>query len=84
MLDGGQRAWHACPTRGRTWLLPCNGGKILQPMHILLDTSFSFFTYHRKSSKALDVVVMVDLHGGWGPMGLACMPHYGGDLATSL
>ena len=72
------------PLGGGTWLLPSNGGHILQAMLIWPDTSFFFFTYHKESSKAFEVVVMVDLHGGWGPMGLACMAHYGGDLATSL
>jgi hypothetical protein len=60
---------------GGTWLLPSNGGHILQAMHIWLDTSFAFFKYHKESSKALEVVGMVDLHVGWGPLGLACMPH---------
>ncbi len=84
MLDGAQWAWHACLTRGGTWLLPSNLGHILQPMQIWLGTSLTFFTYHKESSKALEVDVMVDLHVGWGPMGLACMPHKGGDLATSF
>ena len=39
-----------------------NGGHILQAMHIWLDTTFAFFTSHKESSKALEVVVMVDLH----------------------
>ena len=58
-----------------TWLLPCNGGHILQAMLIWLDTSFTFFTYLKESTKALEVDVMVDVHVGWGPMGLASMPH---------
>ncbi len=75
MLDGGKGAWHACPTGGGTGLLPSNRGHILQPMHILLGTSLTFFTCHKESSKALEVDVMVNLHVGWGPMGMACMPH---------
>ena len=75
MLDGGQWAWHACPTSGGTWLLPSNGGHIRQPMLIWLLTSFSFFKYHKESRKALEVVVLIDLHVGWGPIGLACMHH---------
>ena len=79
MLDGGQWAWHACPNRGGTWLLPCNGGHILQAMHICLDTSFTFFTYHKKSSKALEDDVTVDLHVGWGPIyGLGMYAPLGG------
>ncbi len=75
MLDGGQLAWHAFTTSGGTWLLPSNGGHILQPMLIWLNASFSFFTYQNKFRKALEVAVLIDVHVGWGPMGLASMPH---------
>ena len=58
MVDGGQWAWHACPTRGGTWLLPCNGGHILQAILIWLDASFPFFTYYKEYTKAYEVDVL--------------------------
>ena len=84
MLDGGPLAWHACPTRGGTWLLPSNGSHILQPMLIWLDDFLSISTYPKESRKALEVMVLIDLQVGWGTNWLGMLAPLVGRLGYSL